>query len=196
MTAWTAAARGLAWAGLAACTVAAAPPPGDDAAIAVVAAVHAGAQDVSTKAEGQDPQLSWASWTEGTPDHWLTRLVLIRQAEAGAAITWGVQRPDGYGAVLRPTPWQWEGHPVVILQYQFGAAYTRVELWAAGPESQGRMLGQVDGALIAVERRGVEANLRAFDESTLRGPQRCYTWRTAAGRLMPVHCNPARTAPP
>ena len=143
---------------------------------------------------GEGSQLTWASWTEGTPDQWLTRLVLISRGAHGAAITWGVARPDGYGAVLRRTPWQWRGHPVLILQYQFGAAYTRMELYAAKPDGTANLLGRLDGALIAVERSGVRETLRALDDATLRGRQRCFGWNGAAAKLAAIACHPARTA--
>ena len=123
----------MALARLATLTGAPAPQPEDAVGSSILAAIHAGALAVSTRAEGSGGQhLTWASWTEGTPDHWVTRLVLIRQTADGAAITWGTQRPDGYGAVSRSTPWQWRGHPVLLPQYQFGAASTRMELCATG----------------------------------------------------------------
>ncbi len=152
--------------------------------------------DVSTRAEGSEGgQLTWASWTEGDPDHWMTRLVLISHGADGAAVVWGVQRPDGYGAVLRPTLWQWRGRPILILQYQFGTAYTRMELYAAGPSGQGSMLGQLDGALIDIDRSGTRETLRAYDTATLRGPQRCFGWSDHAARLVAVACRPGRGAP-
>ena len=95
----------MALARLATLTGAPAPQPEDAVGSSILAAIHAGALDVSTRAEGSGGQhLTWASWTEGTPDHWVTRLVLIRQTADGAAITWGTQRPDGYGAVRDRRP--------------------------------------------------------------------------------------------
>ena len=126
--------RSIALAGpvLLAAAAAAAPEREGAAGAAIIAVLHAGAQGISTTAEGSDDQqLTLGSWTEGTPDRWMTRLVLVRPAAADVpALTWGVRRPDAYGAVLHPTPWQVRGHPVLILQYQFGAAYTRIELYA------------------------------------------------------------------
>ena len=115
-------------------TAAAAPEQQDKASLAVLGTLRAGAQDLSTRSEGaEDGLFTWASWTEGTPDQWTNRLVLLRAATSNnAAITWSIARPDGYGAVLRPTPWNFCGRLVLMLQYQYGAAYTRVELHAAG----------------------------------------------------------------
>ena len=185
-------------AGLVLLTTAAAPDRNDAAGLAIIAAVHAGAQGISTMAEGSDDQqLTWASWTEGASDHWMTRLVLVCQTDAdGPAITWGVQRPDGYGAVLRSTPWQVHGHPVLILQYQFGAAYTRMELYAAGADGRATMLGQVDGPLIEVDRGPAGATLRAYDDALLRGRQRCFGWQAAAARLAAIGCPPDRKGSP
>ena len=178
---------------LAVLTAAAAPEREGAAGAAIAAAVRAGATGISTTAEGSDgQQLTWASWTEGSPDRWVTRLVLIRPSAEEPAVIWGVQRLDGYGAVLRPTLWQWRGHPVLILQYQFGAAYTRMELYAAGPDGQASMLGSLDGALIAVDRRGTRETLRAYDSATLRGPQRCFGWNDGAATLATVPCGPDR----
>ena len=189
-------ARASVLAGTALLTAAAAPEREGEAGASIAAAVHAGALDISTTGEGSDgQQLTWASWTEGTPDHWVTRLVLIRHTVEGDAIIWGVQRPDGYGAVLRPTLWQRNGRPVLILQYQFGAAYTRVELYAAGENAGASMLGSVEGALIVVERHDTNETLRAFDDATLRGPQRCFRWSEAAG-LVAAPCVPARREVP
>lgn len=185
-------------AGLVLLTAAAAPEREGAAGLAIIAAMHDGAQDISNRTEGSNDQpFTWVSWTEGTPDHRTIRLVLVRQTAAdGPAIAWGVQRPDGYGAVLRPTPWQVHGHPVLILQYQFGAAYTRMELYAADADGKGRMLGQVDGSLIGVERGLAGVTLRAYDDALLRGRQRCFGWQAAATRLVAVACPSGGTSPP
>ena len=181
--------------GIALFSAAAAPEREGAAGASIVAALHAGAMDISTTGEGSDDQqLTWASWTEGTPDRWVTRLVLVRHSAEGDAITWGVQRPDGYGAVLRPTLWQLNGRTVLLLQYQFGAAYTRVELYAAGRDGQASMLGNVEGALIAIERQGIHETLRAYDDALLRGPQRCFGWDEQAAKLVAKPCVPARRA--
>ncbi len=179
--------------GLLAMLLAAAAPDQDGAAGGfIAAAIGAGANDISTVAEGSDgEQLTWASWTEGMPDSWITRLVLIKPGAKGAAITWGVQRPDGYGAVLRRTLWQVHGRPILILQYQFGAAYTRMELYAAGPDAQAAMLDSVEGAWIDVERQGVQETLRAYDTADLQGAPRCFGWDDAAAKLARITCAPA-----
>ena len=169
------------------------------AAAAPAGAVHApaatvwpaGAHDVSTMAEGSGGRrLTWASWTEGDPDHWVTRLVLIRRTARGVATTWGVRRPDGYGAVLRSTPWRRSGHPVLLLQYQFGAAYTRMELYAAAPDGRASLVGHLEGALIDVDRHGARETLRAIDNATLPGPQRCFRWNNLTGTLAATSCGP------
>ena len=172
--------------------LAAAAPDRDGAAGgSIAAAIGAGALDISTLAEGSDgEQLTWASWTEGAPDRWITRLVLVRPTASGAAITWGVQRPDGYGAVLRPTLWQVHGRPILILQYQFGAAYTRMELYAARPDAQASMLDSVEGAWIDVQRQGAQQTLRAHDTADLRGAPRCYRWDERAEKLGRMACGP------
>jgi hypothetical protein len=99
--------RRAALVGLGLVLAAAAPARDDTAGTAIVAALGAGASDISTSAERLDGSpFTWASWTEVTPDRWVTRLVLVRRTAAGVAITWGVQRPNAYGAVLRPTLWR------------------------------------------------------------------------------------------
>ncbi len=74
----------VALAGLVLLAAATAPQQEGLAADAIVAALHAGAQDISTRSEGLDDQkLTWASWTEGMPGHWMTQLVLVRQTTDG-----------------------------------------------------------------------------------------------------------------
>ncbi len=170
-------------------TALAAPARDGAAGAAVAAAIGAGGMGISTAAEGcEGGPLTWASWTEGTPADWVTRLVLVRRAGTRAAITWGVRRRGGYGAVLHPMGWRHAGRCVLILQYQFGAAYTRMELYAARRDSQADMLGAVEGSLVNVERRGTEDTLRAYDNADLQGPRRCYRWDVAAGRLAAAPC--------
>jgi hypothetical protein len=56
------------------------------------------------------------------------------------------------------------------------------------PDGQAELLGQVDGALIGLERHGARDTLRAYDTGFVQGRQRCYGWDAASARLVAMHC--------
>lgn len=105
----------------------------------VAAAVAASAQTIGTVAEGSPGgTLTWATWAEqtlptGLAQQWTTHLVLLREARGTVRPVWLARRPDGYEPVLRVMPWALHDHPVLLLQFRYGAAYMRMELYAVQP---------------------------------------------------------------
>lgn len=179
-------------AALALASVAAAPA--SRVAGPVAAAVAAGAQALSTAAEGSpDGTLTWASWAEqipptGTAQRWMTHLVLLRRAGGTVRLVWEASLPEGYEPVLRVMPWALHGHPVLLLQFQYGAADMRMELYAVQPRSTPAMLGSVEGSWIDIARSGPDTVLSAHSSSDLQDAPRCYGWDGSAAKLSMRPC--------
>ncbi len=160
----------------------------------VAAAVAAGAQTIGTAAEGSPGgTLTWASWAEQTPStglaqHWTTHLVLLREVRGTMRPVWHARRPDGYEPVLRVTPWALHDHPVLLLQFQYGAAYMRMELDAVQPGGVPAMQGSVKGSWIDISHAGSDMVLSAHSSSDLQDAPRCYGWDATAAKLAARSC--------
>ena len=154
----------------------------------VAGAVRAGGLSVGTLPEGSLlSRDTWASWTTGDPGRWRVHLVLLHRTGRAVRVVWGVVRRDGYAPVLREMGWEVAGHFVLMLQFQYGAAYTRAEFYVLKPDGKPRMLDSVEGSLI--ERiEGGAPRLKAYDTADLQGAPRCYGWDGQANRLAKVDC--------
>ena len=168
--------------------------PSSRVAGAVAAAVAAGAQTLSTVGEGSDGgALTWASWAEQIPptgpvQGWTTHLVLLRQVGETVRPVWHARRPEGYEPVLRVMPWVLHGHPLLLLQIQYGAAYTRMELYAVSPHGYPAMLGNVEGSWIDITHSGPDMILSAHSSSDLKDAPRCYGWDGTVAKLLIRTC--------
>lgn len=168
--------------------------PANRVAGPIAAAVAAGAQTISTVAEGASGgTLTWASWAEQVPpigvaQRWTTHLVLLRQTGVTIRPVWHSRRPDSYEPVLRVLPWVVHSHPVLLLQFQYGAASMRMELYAVQANGLPAMRGSVEGSWIDLSHDGPDLILMAHSSSDLQDPPRCYGWDSVAAKLSAHPC--------
>ena len=119
----------------------------------------------------------------GVAQRWSTHLVLLRQTVVTVQPVWHSRRPDGYEPVLRVLPWVMHSHPVLLLQFQYGAALMRMELYAVQLNGLPAMRGSVEGSWIDLSHNGPDLILTAHASSDLQDPPRCYGWNDEAAKL-------------
>lgn len=133
--------------------------------------------------------LLWAAWDQGPPGHWRTRLTLVRREHGTATTVWRMAWPDAYAPTLDAVPsWRYGRGAVVMLQFQYGAAATHIELLGL---DAGRMPVRLDSAeapLLALVPRRDRFVLESFDPGTSTASGACSGWDPAAGRLVRVAC--------
>ena len=108
-------------------SVSAAPRPEPDLGApgpAVLRAAAAGAWRLQvTTAGGGDNRLLSAAWDDDTTNHWIVRLVLLREQDETVVPVRAVRREDAYNPKIETVPsWNFGDRPVLLMRYQVGGA--------------------------------------------------------------------------
>lgn len=166
----------------------AADPVGGVLDAPVRAVVAAGLSELSV-IPAQVDGLLWAAWTEETENGRTLRLALLQRKGRTVSALWSVAHDGAYAPTLFVVPgWRDDGEPVVMAQYQLGAAYVHADFISFGADRRPRSLGAVEGALIEpVWIPGGEI-LKVRADADLRDPPDCFRWDEGVRRLVGGAC--------
>jgi hypothetical protein len=117
----------------------------------------------------------------------VVHLALYRDAQRRV---WSNDWPDAYDPqIRRPARWVYNGHPIVAVMMQFGAAAEQVDLFGLGPGERPVLLAEKLAATLdwAEAKGAAELQLQDASAGTLSAPH-CFAWR-ATGRLQPRPCS-------
>ena len=138
-----------------------------------------------------DAPLAWAAWGIRTSDNdQHVTLALVSRDPGRAAVRWSVRRDDGYDPTIRTVyGWRYGEGSVLALQYQFGAAYARIEFYGMDRGGTPRLLDAREGALISLNAvKGGAPLLVLYDPKPVALAAHCATWDGSAHKLRPHRC--------
>lgn len=85
-------------------------------------------------------------------------------------------------------PWSFGKSVLVMLQFLYGAAYTRVELLALDAAGMPVRLYSLEAPVISRVPRQNGFVLETFDPTGGHAPASCFGWNPSAGRLVRAAC--------
>lgn len=157
----------------------------------MLGAVAAGISTLSIMPVGYGgPDLVWAAWDEYRgPDHDV-HLALLRHKGRSVTPVWSRKYAEGYApAIDNVLGWQLNGHFVLMLRFQFGAAYQHVEFYGFSKSGGVRALGSLEGVTIEpVVMQYSGTVVRVWGPPDIKGPEGCTGLDTTAGKLVPRPC--------
>ena len=157
---------------------------------AIANAVAAGATTLVVMPLGEGDDRVWATWTDEATSMRSVWLALIRRQHGAATPVWAVQSEQGYAPRLsKPSGWNFETRPVLLLRYQLGAAFTHADIYGVDRQGKPTSLGAIEGALIEEVEVGGSERLKIYDTADLKGPPTCYGWNHEVPALKKSDCD-------